>query len=100
MIRGFGLLCLLLGCVSAQTTTKERDISDGQAWIYAIVASIGLIIMGGVAAGLIIAIQQCISVKSFKTLVNILYALGCGAMIADVLVHTLPDAFSNPDASF
>ena len=90
MIRTLPLFCVLFVLVQPQESVKEKDITTAQAWIYAVVSSVGLIIMGGISAALIIAVQQCISVKSFKTLVNILYALGCGAMIGDVMVHTLP----------
>jgi len=30
------------------------------------------------------------------TLVNMLYSLGCGAIIGDAVIHILPDAFKDP----
>ena len=61
------------------------------------IASAGLIALGVVNTSLIVAIQQCISVRAFKMVINLLYALGCGAMLGDVMVHTLPNNYSNPN---
>lgn len=61
------------------------------------IASAGLIALGAVNTSLIVAIQQCISVRAFKMVINLLYALGCGAMLGDVMVHTLPNNYSNPN---
>ena len=61
------------------------------------IASAGLIALGAVNTSLIVAIQQFISVRAFKMVINLLYALGCGAMLGDVMVHTLPNNYSNPN---
>ena len=35
----------------------------------------------------------------FKTLINLLYALGCGALVGDAMVHILPEAYSSVEAN-
>ena len=37
--------------------------------------------------------------SSFKTLINLLYALGCGALVGDAMVHILPEAYSNVETN-
>jgi hypothetical protein len=32
--------------------------------------------------------------------VNLLYALGCGAMIGDVMIHILPESYKNTEVNF
>lgn len=33
------------------------------------------------------------------TLVNMLYSLGCGAIIGDAIIHILPDAFKDQETN-
>jgi hypothetical protein len=37
-----------------------------------------------------------ISPESFLHFVNLLYSLGCGAIIGDAVIHILPDAYKDP----
>ena len=40
-----------------------------------------------------------VSETKFKTFINLLYALGCGAMIGDAMIHILPDSYKNEEAN-
>lgn len=89
------LIFVLVIAVRAEDSAPE--ITNVQAWIYGMLASIGLILLGAVNTSFIVCIQQCVSVKTFKIVINLLYALGCGAMLGDVMVHTLPKSLENKD---
>lgn len=95
------IIALLLLLISAQAADSEvKDITTTQAWIFGMITAVGLCGLGLLSGTFILAVQQCISVKAFKSLINILYALGCGAMIGDVMVHTLHQAFKHPDVKY
>jgi hypothetical protein len=87
-------LVLLTIAVQAQTD-PQKDISDAEAWGYGILAGAGLSILGVLAAILIVSLKSCISEEKFKTMINMLYGLGCGAMVGDAMVHILPDAYQS-----
>lgn len=53
--------------------------------------------MGFAAALLLVCVQRCLSEDSFKTFVNMLYALGCGAIIGDAMIHILPEAYGSEE---
>lgn len=40
-------------------------------------------------------VKGCISVSVFRLLLNMLYALACGTMVGDVILHSLPQAFTS-----
>lgn len=84
----FFLLSLFV-LINCEETAK--DITNTQAWIYGLISAIGVIVLGVINTSLIVAIQQCISVRAFKMVINLLYGLGCGAMLGDVMVHTIPN---------
>lgn len=91
------IFCCLLALIHCQDTATGKDITVAQGWIYGMIASVGVIVLGAVNTSLIVLIQQCISVRAFKMVINLLYALGCGAMLGDVMVHTLPYNYENRD---
>jgi heme/copper-type cytochrome/quinol oxidase subunit 2 len=90
-------LLLLTIAVQAQTDPNsevpQKDITDAQAWGFGILTGAGLSIVGVLAAVLIVCVRTCMSEEKFKVMINLLYALGCGAMVGDAMVHILPDAY-------
>lgn len=59
---------------------------------------VGISLMGFVAALLLVCIRNIISPESFIVFVNMLYSLGCGAIIGDAVIHILPDAYKDEQA--
>lgn len=59
---------------------------------------LGISLMGFVAALLLVCIRSMISAESFIIFVNMLYSLGCGAIIGDAVIHILPDAYKDEKA--
>lgn len=42
-------------------------------------------------------VKHLVSINSFRLFLNMLYALACGTMVADVILHSLPQAFTSKD---
>ena len=55
--------------------------------------------MGIIAALLVVGLRQCISKANFKAVLNVLYALGCGAMVGDSVIHILPEAYKSDEVN-
>lgn len=89
------LLLSFVQNVHAQTSVPVYDITLSQAWTYALLSGLGLLIMGLLAALLIIGMQSVISQQKFKIFINLLYSLGCGAMVGDAMFHILPDCYQS-----
>jgi hypothetical protein len=51
---------------------------------------VGVSLIGFVTAIIIVMIRKCIHETTFKIVINLLYALGCGALLGDTAVHILP----------
>ena len=74
---------------------EEETITKAQAWGFGFLASFSLSLMGLLFAIIIVYIQDCIDQKKFKIFTNLLYSLGCGALIGDAVVHILPHSYEN-----
>ena len=46
---------------------------------------------------LIVSLKSCIIDKTYRIVISLLYALGCGAMIGGAMIHLLPDAYGNSE---
>jgi zinc transporter ZupT len=96
-------LILLTIAVKAQTDPDDEghheELTDAQAWGFGILAGAGLSIVGVLAAILIVCIRTCMSEEKFKIMINLLYALGCGAMVGDAMVHILPEAYQSDETN-
>jgi hypothetical protein len=60
---------------------------------------IGISGLGFIASIFLVCIQTLITPEFFMTLVNMLYSLGCGAIVGDAVIHILPDAFKDPETN-
>jgi hypothetical protein len=52
-------------------------------------------LIGFFAAILVVLIKRCGSDGCFEVVVKFLFALGCGALVGDVMVHMLPESFGS-----
>lgn len=76
---------------------ESKELNTSQAWGYGFLASVGLIIVALIAEEIVMVVKHYISINSFRLLLNVLYALACGTMVGDVILHSLPQAFNSPD---
>ena len=97
-ILAFACLIIVLKA-SGDDEEEHEDLSTGQAWGFGILAGIAQSVMGILAALLVVALRQCISKANFKALLNVLYALGCGAMVGDSMIHILPEAYKSDEVN-
>jgi hypothetical protein len=54
-----------------------------------------LSLLGFGAAIVLICFQRCLTEGCFKIFINMLYALACGAIVGDAMIHILPGAFKS-----
>lgn len=76
-------------------SSSEEELNTSQAWGYSMLSGACLIIVGLIAGEVLMCIKTCISVNTFRLLLNMMYALACGTMVADVILHALPQAFTS-----
>lgn len=50
-----------------------------------------------IAEEIVMLIKHYISANSFRVFLNLLYALACGTMVGDAILHSLPQAYKSPD---
>jgi zinc transporter ZupT len=83
----------LLGLVAL--ARADATLTTSECWGYGFLTGFCLSMLGFVAALLLICIQRCLTEGCFKIFVNLLYALACGAIIGDAMIHILPEAFKS-----
>lgn len=88
------LVCSLFIGVLADEDEHEH-LTTSQAWGFGMLAGLGVSLIGLFAAIFVIAIKQCIQEHNFKIFLNLLYSLGCGALVGDAMVHILPAAYQS-----
>lgn len=55
-----------------------------------------LLITGLLAEELLFCVKDHMAISTFSIILNCLYALACGTMVGDVILHALPQAFTSP----
>lgn len=73
----------------------NSTLTSSESWGYGFLAGFGLSLLGFVAALILICLQKCLTEGCFKIFVNQLYALACGAILGDAMIHILPEAFKS-----
>jgi zinc transporter ZupT len=73
----------------------DPTLTTSESWGYGFLAGFCLSLLGFVAAILLICFQKCLSESCFKHFVSMLYALACGAIIGDAMIHILPEAYKS-----
>jgi hypothetical protein len=96
MIKLMPIAFFFIFATAQPPSSTKLDINMSQAWGFAFLTTLSLSILGLVAALLIVALKRCISENSFKIFINMLYSLGCGAMVGDAMIHILPDNYKSP----
>jgi|JI9StandDraft_1071089.scaffolds.fasta_scaffold1148589_2 hypothetical protein len=88
---------LIFGVLAQAETPNNGEtlLTTSQAWGFGLLTGLGVSLIGLVAALFVVGIKKCIAEQKFKFFLNLLYSLGCGAMIGDAMIHILPEAYSN-----
>lgn len=91
------LVCSLFVAAIAQDDHdhEEHALTTGQAWGFGMLAGFGVSLIGLFAALFVIAIKRCVEDNNFKIFLNLLYSLGCGALVGDAMIHILPQAYKS-----
>lgn len=75
---------------------QEETLNTSQAWGFGMLAGVCLAITGLIAEEILFCVKEHISAVTFTIILNCLYALACGTMVGDVVLHSLPQAYVNP----
>ena len=90
------LACLCLsGVALANTTTTTSTLTSAQSWGYGFLAGFGIALSALLGSIGIVCSRTCVKPRTFKIIASLLYAMGCGTMIGDAMVHIIPDAYAN-----
>lgn len=72
-------------------------LNDGQKWGFGLLTSFGVAMIGFAAAIFLVLIGSCTQSDNFKGFVKGLFALSCGALIGDSMVHILSEAYASTE---
>lgn len=97
--RYYIVIVLLLAKISSAQEEEVVLLTESESWGFGMLTGFGVSLIGFLAALLLVCIQKCASEAVFKVIVNMLYALGCGAMIGDAMIHILPEAYTNVEVN-
>ncbi len=73
----------------------DPTLTSSECWGYGFLTGFGVSMVGFLAALILICLQKCLTEGCFKIFVNQLYALACGAIIGDAIIHILSEAFQS-----
>lgn len=79
-------------------TDSDADLSVGERWGFGLLAGIILSAFGFIAAFVLVCVGKRIDTEKFKNFVRVLFALACGTLIGDAVIHILAEAYQLPQA--
>ena len=74
---------------------EENHLTNPQIWGFGFLAGLGVSLIGFIAAILLLIIKKCLSDTIFNTIVKFLFALACGALLGDAVVHIMAESYAN-----
>jgi hypothetical protein len=66
-----------------------------QRWGYGLATGLGLSLLGFVAAFILVLVGTNIHSENFKTVVKVLFALACGTLIGDAMIHIMGESYGS-----
>ena len=75
------------------------DLTVPQIWGFGFLGGLAVSLIGFVAALIVVGLKRCCSDTFFDVFIKFLFALGCGALIGDAIVHMLPEAFASSEVN-
>jgi Predicted divalent heavy-metal cations transporter len=97
-----GLIFLAMSPVLAEETHEDHEKwSRGQGWLYGILSSIAVSLLGIVMTLVLVCILRAkkISKSELDRLCDIMIAFAIGALLGDAFIHILPEIFGAHDHS-
>lgn len=71
-------------------STKAGKWSKDDLFLYGMLSGTAVSLIGFVAAFLLLGLRKIISEKIFGSLIQVLFAFSCGALLGEALIHILP----------
>lgn len=69
-----------------------------QRWGFGMLTALGVSLLGFFAAIVLLVVGKTTSSDNFKAVVRVLFALSCGTLIGDSMIHIMAEAYANPEA--
>lgn len=66
-----------------------------QRWGFGLLTGLGLSLLGFLAAFVLVLVGTNIQSEKFKDVVRVLFALACGTLIGDSMIHILAEAYAS-----
>ena len=70
-------------------------MTSAQIWGFGFLACLGISLIGFIAAGILLIIKRIGNDSCFQYVVKFMFALAAGALLGDVVVHILPEAYGS-----
>lgn len=74
---------------------EEEMMTEAQIWGFGFLGGLAVSLIGFIAAIIVVLIKRCGSDGCFEVVIKFLFALACGALLGDVVVHIFPEAYSS-----
>ena len=91
------VMCLAVTAHTAQNP-KKRDKQTG-TWtkadlvLWGMIAGTAVSLIGFVAAFLLLSLKKVVSYVVFNLILQVFFAFSCGALLGEVFIHILPEAY-------
>jgi zinc transporter ZupT len=74
---------------------EEEMMTEAQIWGFGFLGGLAVSLIGFIAAIIVVLIKRCGSDGCFEVVIKFLFALACGALLGDVVVHIFPEAYNS-----
>lgn len=89
------LALTLLPSAQAQDHEESHLLTKPQIWGFGFLAGLGISLIGFVAAIILVCAKKCASPTCFEATIKFLFALACGALLGDAIIHIAAEAYAN-----
>lgn len=86
-------LLALTGFAQDASEPTVELLSIAQRWGFGLMTGLGLSLLGFLAAFVLVLVGTNIKSENFKSVVKVLFALACGTLIGDAMIHILGEAY-------
>jgi hypothetical protein len=89
-------IALIAPALAANHSEGETERwSEDDLFFYGLLAGGFVSLIGFIAAFLLLSLRKVLSESIFTIIIQILFAFSCGALLAETMLHILPEAYSS-----
>ena len=76
--------------------TQDKKWTTDDLHFYGMLAGGFVSLIGFIASFLLLFLQKFISARFYTTIIQVLFAFSCGALLGETMLHILPEAYASP----